>query len=607
MDVDVSPMSGEMSQEEQAKVQKILSLYSECAHAWSSERSAYRDYYYWWSGNHHWNANKADWQSKAAPNYIFSTIESTVPILTDGLPRWDVSARTASASRDADLGDGIMSYIWDRNRMTQQLSRTVRGVQMYGTDYWWTWWDPDALDGLGDIVVERVDPHNILVDPSALSFDDANYVIYAENVSLGYITRRWPERGKLVRAGVMDRFLSRKRDPVMAGGGDDGDNPQWFQSNAASYSGVTGTRSEALAPGSEVDDFESYSVGKQATIVHAYVRHGDKIKCHIVAGSVLLDEYDAQLDDVFPFSKTVNYPKDGAWHGASEIEFIISPQQIINTMLCQILDNAKLTGNPVLVYSAQSGFNPESYVAAPGVAISVNGDPNSMIKWMQVPELDPKLFNVIDAMRTALDTVSGVHDVTQGRRPAGITAASAIAELQEAAQVRIREKFRMIAAGLEDIGSIVWKLAQKYYDMPRILKIEGKNGEQEFVTLNESSVHPQTGQPMRANSLADCDFDIRIDLGAGLPANKIQKANQALQLFQINAIDLQALYDQIDFPNKEKVLERMMEAQKARQQQAMAAQSGAQPQGGGGPTAPQMTAAQEDMMHLIGKGLAPAP
>lgn len=606
--VDTAPFAGEMSPEEQEKVQKVLSLYKECAHAWQAERAAYAEYYRWWSGDHWFNSPKAEWQSKAAPNYIFSTIESVVPILTDGLPRWDATAKNAEAEKTADLADGVLNNVWDHNKMTQQLSRTVRGVQLYGTDYWWAYWDPDARDGQGEIIVNRIDPHNLLVDPASLDFDEANYVIYAENVSLGYIRRMWPDRGLKVKAGVMDKLLTRRREPVQAGGGY-GDSAQDYISGGATYGADSSSRRDELVPGSEVDDFENYSVGKMATLIHFYYRKGEDVKCCVIAGGILLEEFDGQLPGVFPFAKTVNYPKDGAWHGASECEFIISPQQIINSMLAQIIDNAKLTGNPVLAYSQQSGFNPESYVAAPGVAIGVNGDPNSMIRWLEVPAIDPKLFSVIEAMRVAIDTISGVHDVTQGRRPAGITAASAIAELQEAAQVRIREKFRMVAAGLEDIGRIVWQLAMKYYDRPRMIRVSDQYGKNEFVTMNEQVTDSSTGQPKAVNTISDSDYDIRIDLGAGLPANKIQKANLALQMFQLKAIDLQALLDGVNYPHKEEILQRMMQQQ---QQQAQMQQQAMAQQGGGGmPQPPQaggsshMPAAMEELQGLIGKGLAP--
>ena len=44
------------------------------------------------------------------------------------------------------------------------------------------------------------------------------------------------------------------------------------------------------------------------------------------------------------------------------------------------------------------------------------------------------------------DTISGIHDITQGRNPSGVTAAKAISALQEASQQIIRAKEREVGA-----------------------------------------------------------------------------------------------------------------------------------------------------------------
>jgi hypothetical protein len=322
----------------------------------------------------------------------------------------------------------------------------------------------------------------------------------------------------------------------------------------------------------------------------------------------MLECFDNPLGDVFPFSRTRNYDKDGAWHGMSEIENLINPQQIVNSFLAQLIDNLRVTGNPPLIYSNQTGFRPDKMAFMPGIAIGVNGDPN-LIKWLQSPALDPKMFALVDFMRQAIDTVSGVHDVTQGRRPAGITAASAIAELQEAGQTKIREKFRQMAYGLEDIGAISWRYVKLYYDRPRVLRVTDEAGNKQFVNINESVVGPD-GSVFSANDPREGEFDIRIDLGNGLPASKVQKANLALQAFQLGLVDSQAALDGLDYPAREEIIARMKKAQmeaaqaQAAQAQAQAGQAGAAP-GGAAPPPPapepgEVPAALEDFMSSAG-------
>jgi hypothetical protein len=55
-------------------------------------------------------------------------------------------------------------------------------------------------------------------------------------------------------------------------------------------------------------------------------------------------------------------------------------------------------------------------------------------------QLQPFVLQLIDRMKLWFDDVSGSNDVSRGAKPEGITAASAIQSLQEAAQIRIRQK-----------------------------------------------------------------------------------------------------------------------------------------------------------------------
>ena len=57
------------------------------------------------------------------------------------------------------------------------------------------------------------------------------------------------------------------------------------------------------------------------------------------------------------------------------------------------------------------------------------------------------------------DTVSGVHDITQGRNPSGVTASRAIQQLQEASQQVIRAKEREVGTdAILDLYKLTLKL-----------------------------------------------------------------------------------------------------------------------------------------------------
>ena len=69
------------------------------------------------------------------------------------------------------------------------------------------------------------------------------------------------------------------------------------------------------------------------------------------------------------------------------------------------------------------------------------------------------------------------------------------------------------------------------------------------------------------------NLDVRVTMGSSLPFAKQAKATNALQLFDRGVIDEEELLGTMEWPNKEKVLERLEERKRiAAEQAALAAQ-----------------------------------
>src|SRR5690606_34089674 len=138
---------------------------------------------------------------------------------------------------------------------------------------------------------------------------------------------------------------------------------------------------------------------------------------------------------------------------------------------------------------------------------------------------------------------SGVHDVTQGRRPTGIAAASAIAQLQEAGQARIRDKARNRDDASLRLGRLIALRVIEFYGPERRIAIRGEGEQVQMVNFDIEQLRYQA----------------------------------ARELLQLGALMPEHVLDVINFPNKEEI-----KAQLAQQRAMAAAQQAAGGQGGQG-------------------------
>jgi hypothetical protein len=209
------------------------------------------------------------------------------------------------------------------------------------------------------------------------------------------------------------------------------------------------------------------------------------------------------------------------------------------------------------------------------------------------------------------DQQSGVHDVTAGRKPTGVTAAAAIQELQDAAQTRIRLKERNLQAALVQMGNMIVSRMLQFYTSPRVVRITGAQGWPEFYEVYFSRTEygnykanrktyefaPATRQYNAVGDWSEVgeskgEFDIEVQAGTSLPFMKQRRSQLAMNLYSASppAIDQEALLKTVDFPDYQEVMRRM-QGQQANTQ-AQQGQQGAAPVMGG-PMPPPSPAEQQ--------------
>jgi len=550
----------------------------------------------YYEGNH-WEKAMPSYRARIVDNRCFSNVESVLPIVTDNRPKAEIFANHPQDVEIVKDLEFVYDAKWDDLDMELLTTMAVQYALIYGEGYWKIWFNPSLMGGLGDIDVSIVNPKYIYPDPDSKHplLKDAHYIIYAAPVSIHQLLANYPDKAERIKKAYKYKsrpdsvsFNPDEEDVSMTG-------KTAFDEGGSAESGAFWTRLKSgLFDGSEklllkeiwIDDktvieyapdyivytdtdeviektddalMQAMQSGRDFEVINAkdlpkvgfedgtkYIRKYPYGRIITYVENILLrDEPYPYMHGRCPYVRFFRYPIPNRNYFFGEIDQIIPLQKELNKRKSQIIDILQLTANPPIVVNVMSGIDTEKLTNRPGGIWPTHIDVDRAIKWLQPPNIPSALFVQLEQINRDIDTVSGIHDVTQGRKPAGITAGVAIETLQEAAQTRIRLAARYLEYSLKHAAELMLSIIWQYYREPRIVR-KKSGGEYDWRMVNFMNRELQGGIP-----------SVKIKSGSTLPVNKSVMRHQAIQLFQIGAIDREALLEIFDWPGKEEILKRM--------------------------------------------------
>ncbi len=498
-------------------------------------------------------------EEKSTPvvNLTLAMIQAVLPRITDSYPEFLIlPRRSANHARLSDMLTAIMRYLWYHNRMQEQkIGESSLHMLKYGTSIIKTVWDPDMWDGLGDVKYSIVHPMNFFPDPRAYTIEDMDYCFTAVPKSIEYFIRRWPDKGHLVTP----------------------DN-DWVETEA-------------------LEGRDQPSPEESSTLKEYWFKDENGDMCVMYySGHLVLDILGGELDryipnngpiyrhNRFPFSKYVDYAGDKEFWGFGEIELAETLQRLINAFEAQIIDNTRLMANAQWVVNmATSGLKEEDswiFDNQPGRVIFTHNDGVRKEPGEAIPRHIPEHMERLIFM---LEQVLGIHDVVQGRRPIGVRAASAIIALQEAANIRVRQKSKHLGDTLREITEQSISLVLENYEEPRKMRMAGETipttmnvhealmsdmmqraeeaGELAFD--EETGMVPEEEMERLHQEIAFPEFDVEVKVGPSLPYSQALLYEQAKEFYTLGIIDRVAVLEATNFPDRERILQRLEQQEQA--------------------------------------------
>lgn len=594
------------SADERRTIKLVEKLFERAKKARGQYDEKWLDYYRMFRGKQ-WKEQRPSYRHSEVINLIFRTIQSSVPIQMDTRPRFEFLPKEPADFELAELLNEVAEADWIDGNWGEQLLEVVYDGNFYGTGL--SKLVARELLGQLKIIYESVDPFYCYPDPDAKDTNkECGWFIYAEPTDVAKVKRRYPDKRDFIKADLQDLLKGSKTDFA----------PLKFRSPVDNRVVMEGSSTMDLVDKEKAllitvwmsadfmqDEFEEVArevkdeSGNTSTVFEQVAKYPNGRKV-VICNGVLLEDAPLGYDDgEIPFQRYANYMLPREFWGISEVEQLEGPQKTFNKLVSFALDVLTLMGNPIWLVSTASGVDPENMTNRPGLVVEYDGGPENRPVRQEGVQLQPYVLQIIDRMGEWFDSIGGSQEVSRGVQPTGITAASAISSLQEAAQTRIRQKARNLDYYLQNLGRQYVSRVFQFKTAPEVYRITGKDGAQKYFRMHVDQydkldeMGQPTGergvrvnvQPMTAGGIDPMQakvfelrgkLDVRVSTGSSLPFAKAEKEQKLLGLFDRGIIDEEEVLKGTDYPNWEAVLQRV-EQRKMQAAQAEAAAKSGQP------------------------------
>ena len=224
----------------------------------------------------------------------------------------------------------------------------------------------------------------------------------------------------------------------------------------------------------------------------------------------------------------------------------------------------------------------------PGQIFYTNG-PHERIDRIPAGNISASTLPMAESMIKLADSVSGVHDITQGRNPSGVTASRAIQQLQEASQQVIRSKEREVGTdAIINIYKMTLEMLSKNYGKAINIRRQSED---------DSGYEFKTVMPYDLDS----DMDFKYVPGSSMPESRASRFDQAIDLLQLGLLDQEKFWRWTQKDISKEILDEILEQKQAQmmqmQQDAQIMQESEDPD--------EITNAKLRMREMMGMGEQP--
>ena len=499
----------------------------------------------------HWGEKGRNRPDLVSLNLFFANVQRTVANITSKNPIAEVIDMDGHED-DADklLSTKLRKY-WIETEQQSTLSQSCQGNEIYGITIEKHGWS-----------ATRKAPFSVVVDPYAFfpppncphDLQDAPYLIHAYAMDIDAVEQMFDKPEESVDAedvrtvlGRADREEVRPNETTMHR--ESGIVHQQYRDSgevALGTNRVGGSRGECLVVECWVRDTANEGYPDEIRVIT--VTNRGKMVLDDIPNPNLNLELDLEVISTsqawgrFPFSYANSYQDSTSLWGFAAAEQVGDLNKRIDETISRMIAYVNRAMFPPLIVDKGCGITKSMINNKPGLVLMPTR-PNARIEFVPVPNLPQTFFQVLDVLTNFHDRIYQIEDADRGVQPTGVTAASAIVALQERNAVLVQHKIRAIEQLARQRGR--WAISSYQNFSTALEMIEVGDAVYEF----------------RGISLAGRRFNYAVESGSTVAKTSLQQQEQAMALYEKQAIDRQALLEVLNFPGWKEVVERVGEGQ----------------------------------------------
>jgi len=439
---------------------------------------------------------------KNSTGWLWNSIVGKHADAIDSFPEPVILPRMEDDQEEAKRLSKIVPVVMDMNDFEETYNNCSWQKMQEGTGVYGVFWNSQKLNGLGDIDIPKINILNLYWEPGINDIEESRNVFFVSFEDKKDLEEIYPQlKGNLGSNKIsVDQY--------------------------------------------KTDDTQD--LGNKAVVVDWYYKvyeeSGRAILhyCKYVGETCLYSSEEEGLengyyeDGEYPFVLDRLFPVEGSPAGYGYIDIGKDVQTDIDEMSQAMVLNAKMRATPRYFMRKDGGVNEAEFADISKPIIHTNGNlGQDTLRAVDVPAMGGDAHNMLMEKIDEIKWITGNMDVNNGGVPSGVTAASAIAALKEDSGRSSKDSTKAAYRAYKKIVLKVIERIRQFYDIERLFRIMGPQGQEEFVRYDNANLQPQTipNLPGQEPGMRLPVFDVEVRAQRENAYTKMSQNELALQFY----------------------------------------------------------------------------